>query len=163
MPVQNRTLCKLSILLEVSIKSWILHSAKFWPLRFKFRKLHFTGFIFSWDFIIITNTCVDKFDIYFIGWQEQQLGKIDNLICDFTHIIKVRVQRYKPYKLRPLWQALWQFLGLSCIRFTKKGRPDNVHNSGINRIHIALRARSNAHWFQIVSFFMNKLLGKSIQ
>ena len=43
--------------------------------------LHFTGFIFSWDFMIITNTCVDKFDINFIGWQEQQLGEIDNLIC----------------------------------------------------------------------------------
>ena len=27
------------------------------------------------------NTCVDKFDINFIGWQEQQLGKIDDLIC----------------------------------------------------------------------------------
>ena len=31
--------------------------------------------------MIIANTCVDKFDINFIGWQEQQLGKIDNLIC----------------------------------------------------------------------------------
>ena len=31
--------------------------------------------------MIITNTYVDKFDINFIGWQEQQLGKNDNLIC----------------------------------------------------------------------------------
>ena len=31
--------------------------------------------------MIITNKCVDKFDKNFIGWQEQQLGKIDNLIC----------------------------------------------------------------------------------
>ena len=31
--------------------------------------------------MIIKNTCVDKFDINFIGWQEQQLGKIDILIC----------------------------------------------------------------------------------
>ena len=30
--------------------------------------------------MFITNTRVDKFDINFIGWQEQQLGKIDNLI-----------------------------------------------------------------------------------
>ena len=31
--------------------------------------------------MIITNTCVDKFDINFIGCQEEQLGKNDNLIC----------------------------------------------------------------------------------
>ena len=31
--------------------------------------------------MIITNTYVDKFDMNFIGGQEQQLGKIDNLIC----------------------------------------------------------------------------------
>ena len=31
--------------------------------------------------MIIANTCVAKFDINFIGWLEQQLGKIDNLIC----------------------------------------------------------------------------------
>ena len=31
--------------------------------------------------MIITNICVDKFDMHFIGWQEQQLGKIDNFIC----------------------------------------------------------------------------------
>ena len=31
--------------------------------------------------MIKTNTCVDKFDINYIGKQEQKLGKIDNLIC----------------------------------------------------------------------------------
>ena len=31
--------------------------------------------------MIMTNTCVNKFDINFLGWQELQLGKIDNLIC----------------------------------------------------------------------------------
>ena len=31
--------------------------------------------------MIITNTSVDKYDINFIGWQEQQLGKNDHLIC----------------------------------------------------------------------------------
>ena len=124
MPVQNRALCKLSILLEVYIKSWFLHSAKFWPLRLKFRKLHFTGFIFSWDFTIITDTCVDKFVINFIGWQEQQLGKIDNLICgNYFQNAKFR----GTFKQNLMWTCLFYILKAKSNFLLQKNLKNIMH------------------------------------
>ena len=46
MPVQNITLCELSILLEHCIKIWIFTFCKIFTIRLKFRKYHFTGLIF---------------------------------------------------------------------------------------------------------------------
>ena len=57
--------------------------------------------------MIITNLCVDKFDIKFIGWQEQQLGKNDNLICwNYFQNVKFR----GTYKQNLMWTCLFYTL-----------------------------------------------------